>query len=176
MKATFTALDFETAHYARTSICQVGLVRVETGVVVQELTLLVQPPGNYYLDSFTDIHGIGSGDTASAPTFAEVWPRVAPLISGQTVVAHNGPSFDFDVLRKTLAHYNLPVPAFEGICTYRIYRKSLADLCVEHEIALKHHDALSDARACACLYLKSLGLGWRPPSCQTDLSVCRIHH
>ncbi|HQY04813.1 MAG TPA: 3'-5' exonuclease [Lacunisphaera sp.] len=157
MSATFTAIDFETANYGRNSICQVGLVRVERGIVTSELSLLVRPPDNYFRQDFTEIHGIAPTDTANAPTFAEVWPRMEPLIKGQRLVAHNGPSFDFNVLRQTLAHYGLSEPVFEGICTYRIYRDNLAALCQKFGIGLDHHDALSDARACAALYLRSLG-------------------
>jgi len=153
--STFTAIDFETAQHARTSICQVGLVRVEAGVIVRELSLLVQPPDNYYRRDFIGIHGITPQDTAKAPTFVGVWPQVEPFIAGQQVVAHDGFRFDFDVLRETLRFYGLPVPAFEKVCTLRIYRKKLAVLCAEHRIPLDHHDALSDARACAHLYLRS---------------------
>jgi DNA polymerase-3 subunit epsilon len=154
---TFTAIDFETAQPVRSSICQVGLVRFEAGRMVRELCILVRPPDNRYLNWFTDIHGIRPEDTARAPTFAEVWPQLQPLIAGQQVVAHNGFGFDFNVLRQTLAYYGLPEPTFEGICTHRIFRQNLADLCVEHGIELNHHDALSDARACAALYLRHLG-------------------
>lgn len=156
MQPTFTAIDFETAQYARSSICQVGLVRVEAGTIACELSILVKPPGNYYLEEFTEIHGITPRATADSPTFAEAWPRLAPYIEDQRVVAHNGFRFDFDVLKKTLGFYGLPVPAYEKVCTLRIYRKSLATLCAEHRIPLDHHDALSDARACAALYLRSL--------------------
>jgi DNA polymerase-3 subunit epsilon len=153
--STFTAIDFETAQYARSSICQVGLVRVEAGVIVRELSLLVQPPDNYYRRDFIGIHGITPQATANSPTFAGVWPQMEPFIAGQRVVAHNGFRFDFEVLEATLELYRLPVPAFDKVCTLRIYRKSLAVLCVEHRIPLNHHDALSDARACAELYLRS---------------------
>jgi len=155
---TFTALDFETANHSRQSICQVGLVRVVEGVVVQEVSRLVRPPDNRYFYIHTGIHGITADDTAEAPSFDEVWPEIAPLIVDQRVVAHNGPSFDFDVLRQTLGHYRLPAPSFEGICTYQIYRKNLGTLCAEHGIAFTHHDALSDARACATLYLRACGV------------------
>jgi DNA polymerase-3 subunit epsilon len=155
MSITFTAIDFETAQHARTSICQVGLVRVEAGVIVHELSLLVQPPNNYFRADFTQIHAITPNDTVRSPSFAGVWPQVEPYIAGQRVVAHNGFRFDFDVLQKTLCHYGLAVPIFEKVCTLRIYRKRLADLCAEHGIPLDHHDALSDARACAHLYLRS---------------------
>ena len=55
---SFTAIDFETAHPKRWSICQVGLVRVENGVITNELSIMVQPPDNFYWDRFIDIHGI----------------------------------------------------------------------------------------------------------------------
>jgi DNA polymerase-3 subunit epsilon len=156
MHTTFTALDFETAQHARNSICQVGLVCFEAGKIVREINLLVRPPNNYYRYDFIDIHGITPDDTADAPTFAAVWPQLEPYIAGQRVVAHNGPRFDFSVLRHTLAHYGLTEPTYEGICTLSIYGRSLKILCAEYGIELDHHDALSDARACARLYLKSL--------------------
>jgi DNA polymerase-3 subunit epsilon len=153
---TFTALDFETASGYRNSICQVGLVRVENGIVVKEINILVQPPDNYYWSRFTDIHGITAKDTANALTFAQVWCQIAPYIENQNVIAHNGFGFDFPVLDKTLNYYNLAIPDYNKFCTYKIYKSNLANLCKEHSILLNHHDALSDARACAELYLSHL--------------------
>jgi len=153
---SFTALDFETAQGYRWSICQVGLVRVENGIITNELNLLVQPPNNYYWDRFIDIHGITPAITSNAPTFDNIWHKVAPFIIGQTVVAHNGLAFDFPVLGKTLEYYGLEEPTYEKRCTYQIYRQNLAALCKSHNITLNHHDALSDARACGELYLKYL--------------------
>ena len=152
----FTAIDFETAQVYRWSICQVGLVRVENGIITQEVNVLVQPPNNYYWNRFTDIHGITAKDTLNSPTFAQVWHQIAPYIENQNVVAHNGFGFDFPVLSKTLDYYNLSTPDYNKFCTYRIYRTNLADLCKKHNIPLNHHDALSDAKACAELYLKHL--------------------
>jgi DNA polymerase-3 subunit epsilon len=149
---TFTAIDFETAQGYRWSICQVGLVRVERGRIVHESSRLVRPPGNYYWWKWSDIHGITAEDTESAPTFAEIWPTIEPYIAGQVVVAHNL-AFDASCLRQTLEHYHLQAPDFDGRCTYQIFRKGLAELCAERGIALNHHDALSDARACASLFL-----------------------
>lgn len=152
----YTAIDFETAQGYRWSICQVGLVRVENGIKTDELNLLVQPPNNYYWWRFTQIHGINAKTTAKAPTFDEVWPQIEPFINNQTVVAHNGLGFDFPVLEHTLAFYNMFAPYYEKVCTYRIYRKGLAQLCRIHDIPLNHHDALSDAKACAELYRRFL--------------------
>jgi DNA polymerase-3 subunit epsilon len=149
---SYTAIDFETAQGKRWSICQVGLVRVENQIIKEQLSILVQPPDNYYWNNFIDIHGISSEQTADAPTFDKIWHQIEPLIKNQNVVAHNGFGFDFHCLRQTLAYYSIPTPAFTGHCTYRIYGEGLAKLCRKYNIQLKHHDALSDARACAELF------------------------
>ena len=153
---TFTAIDFETAHGKRYSICQVGLVRVENGVITKELSILVQPPHNFYWDWFIDIHGITPEITSNAPTFDQIWHLVEPYIKNQSVVAHNGMSFDFPVLAQTLAYYDMEVPEYEKHCTYRLFGSNLAALCVKYNIPLNHHEALSDASACAALFLKHL--------------------
>lgn len=153
---SFTAIDFETAQGYRWSICQIGLVRVVKGVLTDSVSLLIRPPGNIYWKSFTGIHGLSPSDTESAPTFDQVWPKLQPLIDGTTLVAHNA-AFDIHCLRQALDYYSLSCPHFIPACTYRIYGKGLATLCAEQQIALNHHDALSDAHACAELYLRHLG-------------------
>lgn len=154
----FTAIDFETATGYRNSICQVGLVRVENKIITKEINLLMQPPDNYYWSRFTKIHGIAAKDTLNSPTFDQIWQQIAPYIENQNVVAHNGFGFDFPVLDKTLAFYNFPTPHYNKFCTYRIYKSNLATLCQKHNILLNHHDALSDARACAELWLRKLNV------------------
>ncbi|WP_243699528.1 exonuclease domain-containing protein [Flavobacterium caseinilyticum] len=131
-------------------------VRLENGIITQEIDLLVQPPNNYYWQRFTEIHGISARDTINAPTFNQIWHKIAPFIENQNVIAHNGFGFDFPVLSKTLEHYGMSAPDYNKYCTYKIYRSNLATLCQEHNIPLNHHDALSDAKACAELYLRSL--------------------
>jgi DNA polymerase-3 subunit epsilon len=150
---SYTAIDFETAQGKRWSICQVGLVRVENQIIKEQLSILVQPPGNYYLDNFIDIHGIGPEQTADAPTFDKIWPRIEPYIKNQNVVAHNGFAFDFHCLIQTLEYYDISLPEYTGHCTHKIYRDNLASLCKKYKITLNHHDALSDAKACSELFL-----------------------
>ena len=152
MNNSFTAIDFETAQGKRWSICQIGLVRVENGVVAHTYSKLIKPPYNYYWKRFTDIHGITQKMTLNAPTFNQVWDEVSPFIINQNVVAHNGFGFDFLCLSQTLEFYDLEVPNYNPYCTYKIYRNGLAFLCRANGIKLNHHDALSDAMACAQLF------------------------
>ena len=114
---------------------------------------MVQPPDNYYWEKFIDIHGIKPEDTANEPTFNQIWHKIEHLIKDQDVVAHNGISFDFPVLEKTLEYYGMAAPNYNKHCTYRLYKDNLASLCKAYNIPLNHHDALSDARACAELFL-----------------------
>ncbi|MEO7172889.1 exonuclease domain-containing protein [Flavobacterium sp.] len=152
MKNNFTAIDFETAQGKRWSICQVGLVRVENGITKEKISVLVQPPNNFYWDRFIDIHGITPQQTSTAKTFDKVWQQIEPFIKNQNLVAHNGFSFDFHCLNQTLEYYDIAPPEFTGHCTYRIFGDNLASLCRQYKIPLNHHDALSDAMACAELF------------------------
>lgn len=152
MKNNFTAIDFETAHGKRTSICQVGLAKYVNGQLVDTLSLLVQPPDNYYWEQFIDIHGITPHKTKNEPTFDKIWHQIAPFIENQNLVAHNGFRFDFPCLEQTLAHYGLQKPNYIGHCTYQLFGENLASLCQQYKILLNHHDALSDALACGELF------------------------
>ncbi len=154
---TFTAIDFETAHPKQWSICQVGLVRVENGKIIDKVSILIQPPRNFYWDRFIDIHGITPRKTINSPYFDEVWTKIKPFIHDQLVVAHNM-AFDGTCLKLALEYYDIAQPTYERACTYKIYGKNLKTLCQEHKIKLNHHDALSDAMACAELYRRFLGV------------------
>jgi len=152
---SFTAIDFETANHKPYSICQVGLVRVENGIITEEIDLLVKPPDNHYHYIFPDIHGITPKMTKNAPTFNRIWHQIKPFIHDQHVVAHNI-SFDRNCLRNALNYYMLDQPEYKEHCTYNIYGESLDKCCYRYKIELNHHNALSDAKACAKLFLLHL--------------------
>lgn len=149
---TFTAIDFETAQGKRHSICQVGLVRVEKSQITEKISFLVRPPDNFYSYYNIQVHGITPEMTRWSPTFDKVWHQIEPFICGQNLVAHNS-SFDVSCLKQTLAYYSMIVPGFNAHCTYKIYGQKLNLLCRAHGIPLQHHDALSDAMACARLFM-----------------------
>lgn len=157
---TFTAIDFETA----TSFhpCSVGIVTVENGIVVDEFVTLIQPPNNLYNPYTIQVHGIYPRDTAREKNFLQVFPEIQKRLQNRVVVAHNE-SFDRNVLAKSMHYYGLDyadlniAPKWE--CTVKIYKAKglkptkLSDCCRAMNIELQHHEALSDARACARLYL-----------------------
>ena len=153
---SFTAIDFETAQWSPSSICQVGLVRVEDGKTVHTVERLIRPPNNTYFYKNIEVHKIRPEDTEDAPTFDVVWhEEMKHYIQDEVVVAHSA-GFDVGCLRNTLAYYDEVQPDFEVRCTRMIYRRGLAYLSKKYKIPLNHHNALSDANACAQLYLKHL--------------------
>ena len=157
---TFTAIDFETATGYHP--CSVGIVTVENGVIVDEYVSLIKPPNNEYNPFTIRVHGIYPKDTINAKSFFQIYPEIEKRLKNRVVVAHNE-SFDRNVLRKTMLLHSLNYDdlniAAKWECTVKIYKAKgvkptkLSDCCREMDIQLNHHEALSDARACAKLYM-----------------------
>lgn len=155
---TWVAIDFETATREATSACALGLAIVRDGCIVRTESWLIQPPFNEYEYRNTLIHGMSAEDTELAPDFAEVWWEVAPLLAEGPLLAHNAP-FDIRVLRALIASHELVAPSYEYVCTVVLARKAFPELrrhtldtmCDHCGITLMHHDAASDAAACATL-------------------------
>ena len=98
-------------------------------------------------------------DILGAPTFAQVAPRLAELLSGRVLVGHNV-GFDLGFLRAELDRAGHPVPADPvSLCTMQLARdflpgagRSLADCCAALDIDLDGaHRASVDALATARL-------------------------
>jgi len=150
----FVAIDFETANYARDSACAVGLVKVVDGVIVDSVAHLIRPPTREFV--FTYIHGLTWKHVAGASDFGALWPKLAPWFEGADFLAAHNASFDRGVLNACCATYAIdwPPPTFR--CTVTLARRAwnlrptrLPDVCRHLGISLDHHDALSDAMACA---------------------------
>lgn len=152
----FTAIDFETANSYRGSPCQVGLVRVRNGVVVDESRLLIRPPQAYdYFDRFNiALHGITPAMVADAPRWLDLLPTLVDYIGDDIVVTHNA-GFDVGVIRYACAADNVAWPTLRFVCSLVMARKALRLPSyrlpfVVDALGLQmgdHHDALADSRA-----------------------------
>jgi DNA polymerase-3 subunit epsilon len=154
----FVAIDFETADQGRDSACAVGLVTVRSGTIVNRESHLIRPPRSSFIFSY--IHGIEWSHVAKKPTFAELWPTLKKGLAGADYLAAHNASFDKGVLNACCAAAGLKVPATPFICTVKLARRAwdirpttLPDVCRHLRLKLKHHDALSDAEACASIVL-----------------------
>ncbi len=164
----YAAIDFETANYDADSACAVGLVVVENGQIVDRACHLIRPPSRDF--TFTHIHGLTWNDVREARSFGELWPELRELLRGtQFLAAHNAP-FDRNVLAaccNTWQIFDNP-PTFQ--CTvqvarrvWRIFPTKLPNVCQHLGIELRHHQADSDAEACARIMMAAIEAGWSPP-------------
>ena len=159
---TFTAIDFETANCDPDSACAVGLVRVEEGHVVRRESRLIRPWTRRF--EFTYLHGIAWRDVASAPKFGAVWPVIADMCQGVDFVAAHNADFDEGVLRACCVRAGIGAAGLRFECTVKMARRSLglyptglAVVAGRLGIALDHHNAASDAEACAQIVLRAYG-------------------
>jgi DNA polymerase-3 subunit epsilon len=153
-KVNFTAFDFETATNDRMP-CQLGLVVVRKGQIIEEKKWLIKPPGNRYDVNCIRTHRITPDQTVSCPEFGRLWPEIKPYFDNEVIVSHNL-DFDYDVLDKVLSYYNLlDCRPIATQCTMSIYgKRRLEVILTALNLAIKHHhDALEDARACAQIFM-----------------------
>ncbi|MFM7051692.1 MAG: exonuclease domain-containing protein [Planctomycetota bacterium] len=165
-------VDVETACSAHGAVCALGVVVVHRGRVLRESHWLLDP-GTDFDRRFIAIHGIRPEDVRGRPRLRAAWNEVRAfiddavgateepmLIAGAApgvtplFVAHNA-QFDKRQIEAAVGE-GLP---FRLSCTVAMSRRAfpalerhnLATVAAHLRIALKHHDALSDARACALI-------------------------
>ena len=159
---TFVAIDFETADYERDSACAVGAVLVENGRITERYHQLIRPPRTEFV--FTYIHGLTWNDVRDSRTFGQMWPTLDDFIDkAEYLVAHNAP-FDRGVLLACCKAAKIVPPRHQFLCTVQMARSKwnlpsakLPIVCNHLRIPLDHHNALSDAEACAKIAIKALG-------------------
>lgn len=166
MPERYIAFDVETPNEANSRMSAIGITVVEDGRITEEFASLVNP--ETYFNSFNiRLTGITPDMAARAPAFPELWAAIEPVMGSGLLAAHNAP-FDMGVLARCLRAYGIRWrPSVPYVCTCRMGRScypelpnhKLNTLCAYLDIALDHHQAGSDSRACAMLLLDCLGRG-----------------
>ena len=162
----FAAIDFETANECRSSVCSVGVVIVRGGEIVDSFYSLIHPEPEYYQWFCQRVHGLGPEDTEDAPVFPKVWEKIAPLIEGLPLVAHNS-RFDEGCLKAVHRVYRMDYPDYIFFDTLAASRRHYGHRSLpNHQLQTvaaacgydltNHHHALADAEACAAIALKVL--------------------
>ena len=161
----FAAIDFETANEQRSSVCSVGVVIVRGGEIVDRFYSLIHPEPEYYQWFCQQIHGLCPEDTEDAPVFPYVWEKIASMIEGLPLVAHNSP-FDEGCLKEVFKVYQMDYPHYQFIDTLAASRRVHGCRLPNHQLqtvaaacgyGLKHHHhALADAEACAYIAMRIL--------------------
>ncbi|WP_170178781.1 exonuclease domain-containing protein [Solirubrobacter pauli] len=164
--AEFVAVDTETNGLSgdKCELTEIGAVLVGGGELHEEWDSLVgvaQPLGRY-IQRFT---GISQSMVDDAPAPEDVLPRLANMLRGRVLVAHNS-RFDVRVLRQAFARAALEWPDPPVICTVQMARRfaplqrrrGLATLAGALGIDVEEvHRALPDARTCARVFCALFG-------------------
>jgi len=163
----FAAIDFETADYGRDSACAVAAVVVQGTTIEKKLFHLIKPPRRTFV--FTYIHGIEWKHVEQKPAFEGIWDELHEQIGNVDFIAAHNASFDRSVMRACCAMSHIAMPAKRFLCTMKMARRiwairptKLSDVCARLCLPLLHHDAASDALACANIVLRAINEGHDP--------------
>ena len=161
----FAALDFETADYGRDSACALSIVIVEDDTVRDTWTRLIRPPRREFV--FTYLHGIAWAQVMNQPSFGELWQEAAQKLSGLDFIAAHNAAFDRSVLQACCDASGIQPLRKPFVCTVKVARAvwqlrpaTLADVCRHLSIPLNHHNAESDALACARILIAASRQGY----------------
>jgi DNA polymerase-3 subunit epsilon len=163
MPARFVAIDVETANPDLSSICQIGAVLVDGGVVADRWLTYVNPEAGF--DPWNvAIHGITPERVEHEPTLPGVVGALATFVGACVVVSHT--AFDRVALSRAHARYDLTSPDWRWIDTARVSRRAwpqfaragygLANVARHCGISYRAHDAGEDARAAAEVLLAAI--------------------
>ena len=158
---TFNAIDVETANADRASICQIGIVHVRGGRVVDRWQTLVNPE-DWFDPWNVSIHGIDERDVRKSPTLPEVRDELRRRLRGSVLVSHT--SFDRVAFERAMTRYDLEQLQVTWLDSARIVRRAwpdrygqrgygLKNVANDLDVSFAHHDALEDARAAAEIVL-----------------------
>jgi len=155
-------VDTEPANETRSSLCAIGVTVLNGGEPVAAAAELIGPRCSFNPFN-TMINGISADTVAGARTLAEAWDDVATICASRLVVCHNA-EFDISVLRSSAATHGLVGFPCEVTCTMRLARRvwpnkasyGLKYLSNDLGIPLDHHQAGSDALACAWIAVNLL--------------------
>jgi DNA polymerase III subunit epsilon len=99
---------------------------------------------------------------ASEGLFADIWPRFSYMLKDIDFFAAHNASFDRSVLTACCEASGLKPPSEAFRCTvqlarktWKIYPTKLNNVCDFLGIPLNHHQAASDAEACALIVIEA---------------------
>jgi DNA polymerase III subunit epsilon len=159
---SFIAIDFETANENLSSVCSLGIVKVENGKIADKKYRLIKPPELRFNYRNIMVHGIKPENVIRELEFYRYWKSLKEYFSDSLIVAHNA-EFDIGVLKAVLNRYDLEYPDFYYTCSLRTARRawkglssySLGNIGKYFGFNFSHHHALEDAQMSADLILRA---------------------
>jgi DNA polymerase III subunit epsilon len=159
----FVDLELTGLNPAVDHIIEVCIVRTEGASETRFSTLVRPPEGAFHKGGNTHVHGLTDASLASAPTFAEILPRIRALLDGAVFVAH-GAKTDVLFLEAEAARTGAPLRILHHLDTLTLSRRafhvesySLSALCTHFSFAhVGSHRADGDVDALRALWAKLL--------------------
>lgn len=159
----FNAIDVETANADRASICQIGIVRVIEGQIVDQWKSLVNPE-DWFDPWNVRVHKIEESDVKNSPTIPELREELRTRLRGSILVSHT--NFDQVAFERSMKKYKLEQLQVYWLDSAKIARRAwpeqygsrgygLKNLAKDFGIEFLHHNALEDARATAEIVLRA---------------------
>ena len=152
----FVTIDFETANMKHNSACQIGIVKIADGIIVDKYCSYIYPPSLAFDENNIQIHGITPEKVKESPKFDELWLEIKDYFENDNIIIAHNALFDMTVLKACLEEYNIDMPNFKYICSMNMAMKlnpdcgrKLSVIADYYGYEFKHHDALEDAIACA---------------------------
>jgi len=156
----FLAIDFELANESYDSACAVGFAVTDGTAITHSDQIIVRPPSLRF--TWSHLHGIDAELASRSASFPEAWRQLTPMLSGAAFIAAHNANFDRAVLRACCRAYGLLEPTHSWVCSAAIARRrlglrrtGLANVCRVLQLPLEHHNAESDAHACAAIILRT---------------------
>lgn len=144
----YIILDVETAD-TNSTICQLAMVKVEDGIVVNTYNQLIKPEPFYFNPINIEVHHILPSDVENCHTLDYYLDDIMRFIGDDIVICHNS-AFDMKALQSHLNDYSI-----NFACSYLLSRKYidspkyglqyLANQLIGYEY--QAHDALADCLA-----------------------------
>lgn len=152
----FVAIDVETANADMASICQIGLVKVSGGKIVEEWVTYVDPE-DFFDGMNVSIHGIDENIVKGAPTYSEIAETLYSYLQNTIAVCHT--HFDRVATNQACQRHGIDIPQVNWLDSARVARRTwiecasrgygLHNVCQLLGYEFQHHDALEDAKAAA---------------------------
>ena len=159
---TFNAIDVETANADPSSICQIGIIRVQSGVIKGQLSVLVNPETPFN-DFNVRLHGIDHIAVQDSKTLPLLESQLRRLLDGTVLVSHT--SFDRRALDGAMERYGLGPIRARWLDSAMVARRAWPDryrrrwnlslIAGDLGIDFRHHDAAEDARAAGEIVLRA---------------------
>ena len=162
---SFVAIDVETANADMASICQIGLVKYEGGLLKDEWKTYVDPE-DYFDGINVSIHGIDESVVKGSPNFPALADKLLSFLDGRVVVCHT--HFDRVAVHQAAERYAIRPPDSTWLDSARVARRTwkelawrgygLSNLCDFLGYQFEPHDALEDAKAAAHILLTAMSI------------------